>query len=301
MIFFYGEGRLGNQVFQYQALSHIANQDEHIFAVGLEDLQQILDLFGPKVTVLTRNGILKRMIKYLFIPFLLRPLAKHLRLIRYVYEAQEGVPPHHGHSGNLCSRNGVFRGLTFVDGGYYHNASLWKSLFPADLFTINPDLRRAARNYLDSTFGLETRTSFVHVRRGDYQGYKTYGLTDLLLPLDYFRSALIELEQRVGKTHIVFLTDDPQWVEENFRDISDKAIPALDASLDFAIMTECRSAILSNSSFSLAAALMLDKPDLIIAPRFWFGFRVGEWFPPRIEVVHDRLLYLPVLPELTAP
>jgi hypothetical protein len=300
MILFYGEGRFGNQLFQYQALSHIARGQERIIAAGLEDLEQHFELNGPKVAVLTRQGLIKRAVKYLLLPFVLRPLAR-LGLLNYVHELQSGTPPHHGNSGRLCRRNGLLRHITFVDGGYYHNASLWSSLFPLRSSVVNPSLRKAARQYLDSVCGAGLRPTFIHIRRGDYLSYKAYGVSDLTLPLEFYQRALAELERLIGKRPLVFVTDDPQWVQERFREIPDKVIPAFDAPMDFAIMTECGSGILSNSTFSLAAALMMQKPELIVAPRFWFGFRVNRWLPPAIEVAHEKLLYLPVLQASSPP
>jgi hypothetical protein len=77
-------------------------------------------------------------------------------------------------------------------------------------------------------------------------------------------------------------------------------VASFSPALDFAIMTECGSGVLSNSSFSLAAAFMMTSPDLVIAPRYWFGFRVGQWFPPRIQAIHEKLLFLPVLSDALA-
>ncbi len=297
MIFFYGEGRLGNQVFQYHALSTIAKHGECIVAVGLEDLERCFDLRGPRLFVLTRNLALKRVIKYVLNPLVLRPMSKFLRLCNYAFETRCEKPPHPGANGELSLRGGLLNGITFVDGGHYQNSKFWEDLFPTPLLRLNSVLSDAAKKYLNSTCGGETRLTFVHVRRGDYLTHTDYGLEDLSLPADFYRAAIKELESRIGQTRLVFVTDDSQWVEQNFVDLANKTVVSLDAAMDFAIMTECTSAILSNSTFSLAASLMLDKPDIVIAPKYWFGFRVSRWFPPRLKFDHERLLYLSVLPE----
>jgi hypothetical protein len=297
MILFYGEGRLGNQVFQYHALSAIAKAGERIISVGLEDLERCFDLHGPRLFVLTRNRTLKRIVKYVFNPFVLRRLAKTLRLMNYASEARCEQPPHKGASGVLTMRAGLLGNLTFVDGGHYQNSSFWRSLFPTSLLKLNASLGAEARRYLNSACGHGVRLTFVHVRRGDYLTHSDYGLDDLSLPSDFYRIAIRELQARIGQTHLVFVTDDPTWVEQNFGDISQKTIASFDAAMDFAIMTECSSAIVSNSTFSLAASLMLDHPDIVIAPRYWFGFRVFRWLPPHLQFAHDRMIYLSVLPE----
>jgi len=294
MILFYGEGRLGNQIFQYQALSHVAKPGERVLAVGLEDLERSLDLGGARLTVLTRNGVLKRIVKYAMRPLLLRPLSRTLRLFNYAFEERSGIPPRAGASGELSVRRGLLRGLTFVDGGYYQNSSFWSCLFPAASVRIKQPLREVARTYLTSVCGAKQRACFVHVRRCDYLTHTDYGLRDLSLPADYYHAATRELERRLGNTHFVFVTDDPAWVEETFRGIADKSIASFDAPMDFAIMTQCACGILSNSTFSLAAALMMTDPEVVIAPEYWLGFRIREWLPPKIRYRHSKLSYLPV-------
>jgi Glycosyl transferase family 11 len=301
MILFYGEGRLGNQIFQYQALSRIAKPMEQVLAVGLEDLEQAIELNGPKLTLVTRSAAVKRLVKYVAIPLLIRPLARTIRLLNYASETWCGVPPRNGPSGEMSVRVGLIRRVTFVDGGHYQNALLWTTLFPTTLLRIKPALRQAARRYLDSICRAQRRPAFVHVRRADYVTYTSYGLGDLALPAAFYRTAIRELEARIGHIHLVFVTDDPAWVEEHFRDIPAKTIASFTPAMDFAIMTECGSGIVSNSTFSLAAAFMLKTPDLVIAPRYWFGFRVGEWFPPHIQATHEKLLYLPVLTDPRTP
>ena len=300
MILFYGEGRLGNQIFQYQALTQVARPGERILAIGLENLADTLELRGPKVSVLTRRWLLKRIFKYLINPLMLRPLARSLRLIGYVSETRDEDPLHPGPGGSLSRKSGLLRRLTFVDGGHYQDSTLWRDIFPSPQLRVTGRLRSAAARYLKSRSSLG-RAAFVHVRRGDYLGFQTYGLSDLSLPVTYYRTAIKELECRIGRRHLAFVTDDPGWVEENFRDIPDKSIASFDPAMDFAIMAECGGGILSNSTFSLAAAFLLDAPEIVIAPRFWFGYRPGKWLPPRIEVEHEKLIYVPVLGDPPSP
>ncbi len=292
MILFYGEGRLGNQIFQYQALSQIAKPGERIFSVGLEDLHRHLELRGPKLVVLTRNRMLKRIMKYALRPLLLRPMSRTFRLFNYASETSYGVPPNDGASGELLMRTGLFSGFTFVDRGHYQNSCYWPALFPTPLFGIHENLRGSAKRYLESICRERLRPTFVHVRRGDYLTHTDYGLKDLALPDSFYRAAIGELTMRVGRTHLVFVTDDARWVEENFADITDKTIVSLNAEMDFAIMTECAGGILSNSTFSLAAAFMLQNPNIVIAPKYWLGFRVGAWYPPKMHYAHSKLVYI---------
>jgi hypothetical protein len=297
MIIFYGEGRLGNQLFQYHALTRIASTKEQIVAVGLEDLEKSITLVGAPLFVIRLSLTLKRLVKFLLLPLVIRPLSRTLRLINYATETSYKTAAGIGAGGEIEIRAGLFRRVTFVDGGYYQNASHWPTVFPASTVRVNARLRQAARDYLHGIEEIQRRPAFVHIRRGDYLGYSNYGLHDLALPIEFYHRAIDELVRRLGSVHLLFVTDDPAWAEQHFGHIENKTITSSTTELDFAIMTECGSGIVSNSTFSLAAAFMLDKPDLVIAPRYWFGFRVAEWLPPLIKIDHDRVAYLPVISE----
>ena len=295
MIIFYGEGRLGNQIFQYQALNRIARPGETIVAIGLEDLQHSFDLQGAKLLVLNNSLLVKRIFKFIINPVLLFPLARLLRLFNFASEPVTGIPPHAGSSGDLVLRRGLLPFITFVHGGYYQNPSLWNSLFPTKSLKLRTSLQTQVRQYLAEHVPESAMPIFVHVRRGDYQGYSSYGLSDLMLPETFYRRAILSVKEQLPNAHFVFVTDDSRWVTESFADVKEKCVASYNARFDFALMTCCRGGILSNSTYSLCAALLMDNPVLVIAPQYWFGFRVHEWYPPNIQVQNDRVTYLPVM------
>lgn len=295
MILFYGEGRLGNQIFQYQALNSIARPGETIVAVGLEELQQVFELHATRVVVIAGNLFIKRLFKFVINPLLLYPLSRGLRLVNYAEEPASGTGIRKGNSGELRLYRGVFASFTFVNGGYYQNPSLWKAIFPAAALRLNSTLKDAALQYLDNNVPPQRTPIFVHIRRGDYLNFSSYGLNDLALPETFYRNALDHAVQRLRGAWFVFVTDDPRWVAEKFADVEDKCIASFNARFDFSLMAMCRGGILSNSTYSLCAALMIGHPDLIIGPQYWFGFRINQWYPPRIEVAHKSMYYIPVL------
>jgi hypothetical protein len=294
MILFYGEGRLGNQIFQYLALSRIAKTSELVLAAGLEELEGPLDLHGPRLKVLSRDKTIKRLIKYLVVPVLVRPIARTLRLINYAHEIRHQGVPNEG-TGDLALQAGLLRRVTFVDGGYYQKPLDWTPIFPATLVSVKQELRDTARDFLRTVTSCEDRLAFVHVRRNDYLSFSSFGVTDLCLPLSYYRNAIKELRLRVGPCHLIFVTDDKGWVEDNFRDIDKKTIVSSDTITDFSIMAECTDGVLSNSTFSLTAALLLTNPGVVVGPKYWFGFRVSKWLPPSIEIRHERVIYVSVI------
>jgi hypothetical protein len=194
----------------------------------------------------------------------------------------------------MSLQRGLIRSLVFVDGGYYQSADTWRSKFPCTDLKIRHSLLTQARALLGTMPDEGPPKIFVHVRRGDLLDYRTYGLQDIALPEGYYRSAICEATRRMSRPHFVFVTDDAPWVQEHFRDVPEKSIISRSAELDFAIMAECQGGILSNSTFSLAAALLSANAVLILAPLYWFGFRVSEWLPPRIRFDDPKLVYLHV-------
>jgi hypothetical protein len=294
VIFFYGEGRLGNQVFQYQALTRLARKGECVFAVGLEDLHALLQLRDAPVTVVTRNEILKRVIKYGLVPLVLKPLARYLRIFSYAHEPLDGADPYRGFGGAYRLQRGLMHRIVFVDGGFYQNAELSPHIFPLPCAQVRADLRAAAQHFIAAALAPDESPVCVHIRRGDYLGFASYGVADLALPERFYRDAMRSIQTHIPDAHFIFVTDDPEWVTTTFADVARKTVVSNSAVLDFAIMSECRGAILSNSTFSLAAALLMRDPSAVIGPRHWFGFRVGRWLPPRIEFRDPRLIYLQV-------
>jgi len=221
IVLFYGEGRLGNQVFQYLALDHLAGARGRILAVGLEDLGASLDILGAPVTVLTRQPWLKRVIKYLLVPWLLRPVARYLRLCTYAIEASDATAANRAAGSHLAVRQGLVRGIAFVDGGYYQCAAYLTAPLPVTTLRVPAALQAGARASLSkaSSDSSPATQAFVHVRRGDFLTFSTFGQDDLTLPEEYYRSAIAELAGRFGPLHLIFVTDDPGWVQLRFADL----------------------------------------------------------------------------------
>jgi hypothetical protein len=293
LILFVGEGRLGNQVFQYAALSSIAGKNSHVYAAGLEELSQAFELLGPRCSVIPGGVWMKRVFKHLLGPWLLRPLARTLRLISYAREP-ETTGPHGGMNGSLRVQSGLIRGLMFVDGGYYQNSEYWPDVFPPRFLRLRDEWRLEARRVIERARGAAARPIFLHVRRTDYVGFQTYGVSNLLLPPEYFRRAVEEARARIGARRLLIVTDDVAWVERELSDVPDREVISGSPLLDFAVMAECAGGIISNSTFSLSAALFMREPELVLAPEYWFGFRVRQWLPPTIRFEHDRIRYLPI-------
>lgn len=292
MILFYGEGRLGNQLFQYYALAAIARPGERIVAFGLEDLGNCVHLTGPRVVAIRTTLWVKRAIKYLLLPLLLRPISRYGRIIGYGREEAEAMP--------LRISRGMLPRLTFVDGGYYQRPGGWAARFPATLASPTPSSSRAADEYLARNCPPGTVPAFVHVRRGDYIHHAFGREGNLALPTAYYEAAIAHIRGRIANPFFVFVTDDVAWVNSQFQDVLPRSVTSSDTCSDWAVLARCRAGVLSNSTFSLSAALHMADPALLVGPRFWMGFRQAQWNPMGIELDDPRLAYIEV-PATAAP
>ncbi len=119
-----------------------------------------------------------------------------------------------------------------------------------------------------------TNAVALHVRRGDYiknpQVQHEFGPCTL----DYYNSAMTEIEKTmVSPTYFVF-SDDLSWVKENLP-LGDKAVFVKGKDMtdveDLILMSMCQHNIIANSSFSWWSAWLNQNPaKIVIAPTPWF-------------------------------
>ena len=111
----------------------------------------------------------------------------------------------------------------------------------------------------------------AHVRRGDYLKAADY---HLVCGPEYFKGARAELDKRMGKKGVCWITEDAEWVYRNLYKDGDKVISSGDPLVDFVCLQHFKDLILSNSSYSWWAAFINPKSYRwrnICAPNRWFG------------------------------
>lgn len=103
----------------------------------------------------------------------------------------------------------------------------------------------------------------VHIRRGDY---RDLGLD---LPYAYFHEAIEKIGDR--DAFYVFLSDEPDQIENEFSYLPYKYISKQNEIIDFQFLTQANTCVLSNSSFSWWGAYLNSKQATIYAPKNWLG------------------------------
>ena len=125
----------------------------------------------------------------------------------------------------------------------------------------------------------EKQKIFIHMRRGDYRVHKCFGKQDITLPLSYYKTQIDWFNKNLDNSFFVFLSDDIEYVKDNFGGIKNKIISIENMNVDFCIMTLCDGGIMSNSTYSWWGAYFMKNRRNLVAPRYWFGFKSKLEYP----------------------
>jgi hypothetical protein len=134
------------------------------------------------------------------------------------------------------------------------------------IFVIDDNDKKLIRDILPIFKTSNKPITSVNIRRGDYLKNQNY---HNICPYEYFKKSI----DLIGDSYFIFISDDLNWVKENFKNNDNYFFPNLKSDiLDLSIMTMCNNNIISNSSFGWWGAYLNDtKNSLKIAPGQWFG------------------------------
>lgn len=122
---------------------------------------------------------------------------------------------------------------------------------------------------------------FLHVRRGDYLSDPTTNTIHGMCSLQYYVEAFHYIARAVADAHFFVFSDEPTWTRDNLKlpfpiTVVDHNPPGNAHGPgreheDLWLMSQCRHAILANSSFSWWGAwLNPERGRIVIAPQRWF-------------------------------
>jgi hypothetical protein len=127
---------------------------------------------------------------------------------------------------------------------------------------------------------IEPGTCFVHVRRGDYLSYPD---VHPVQPESYYHFAV----KRLAPSCVLIFSDDPAWCVERLKFDVPHEVVLMPDYMTLVMMSQCSSAVISNSTFSWWGAWLADCPT--VAPINWFG--PGATVSAR-DIVPDRWIQL---------
>lgn len=287
---------LGNQMFQY-AFARLLE-----IGYGIDDVRIDISYFdNPGMRKYLDNGIELLNVHY-------KVASKDdLKTIRVPYN--NNTPHHLQHrlvaaSQALLNKNYYFEKTrqyqdvnsilkySYFD-GYWQS---WRYLDPIKEivrkeFTPRNKLSSQSQEYINRYRTCES--VFVGVRRGDYlannKEAKHYGAPSI----EYYERAIKLANERLGNPTFIIFSDDIEWVKQTL-DFTRGGIDTnkieyrtsekiYDNFEEMYVMSSCKHAIVSNSTFNFWGAWLEDNQNkLVIAPKDWFkdGSPI-DIFPPR--------------------
>lgn len=277
IFFWLHQGRLGNLIFQYQAILHVSGEGR-VIAMGSE----FFDLFekSPRFVVLPCPKFLRRYIGRLWV-VLLQWCARQ----NWIGTVQPGCQilfeNFTGETTEIQWKPGWLSGV-YVAKGFFQSPIYMEPMPRLKQECVDAAERRLA------AIPKESRVA-IHIRFGDYVRWPVFGVRGAAcLPAKYYARAMRIIETKVHRPHYVLFSDEPE-----------KALSLLAADCeshrfevtkngstgkDFAMMASCSHAIVSASTFAWWAATLITNPDrILVAPEYWAGFQKGIWFPPGIR------------------
>ena len=127
----------------------------------------------------------------------------------------------------------------------------------------------------------------LHIRRGDYVTNLNANAYHGICDKAYYDKAIDTVLEKNKNAVFFIFTDDPIWVSQNFNVAAKSVIASssdnLDGLQDMYLMTQCKHAIIANSTYSWWAAWLMSNPDkMVIAPLKWhnnISINITDLFP----------------------
>lgn len=119
-----------------------------------------------------------------------------------------------------------------------------------------------------------TNSVSVHIRRGDYLNKKTRDFHGLL-GLEYYKSCIAYMNDKLDNAYFFLFSDDPEWVELNLKDFSENIYIVKCSERpeweDLYLMSSSQHNVIANSSYSWWAAFLNGNRDkIVLGPAKWF-------------------------------
>lgn len=124
-----------------------------------------------------------------------------------------------------------------------------------------------------------TESVFIHVRRGDYLSdtYKTR--FEGTCPIEYYEKAIRDIEQKINNPHFFCFSDDIEWTKNNLTLSNVEFVDwniGINSPLDMYLMSQCKYAIIANSTFSFWGAMLGKQKEIVYYPTKWINSKDGN-------------------------
>lgn len=275
LVLLYRYGRLGNQLFQISACRSIA-PSASIFGVDLEQIDSFICgsriITKPKLLVAAFQIVLRKIGRGRALR-----ISGTNRLFTLIQEASDGYHIKPGLISSIAVIDGFFQRQTF---NLHVHERLGQTLFYQQRFATPLTFRYSANSAVGSR-----KACFVHIRRGDYLQWPSLEYS-AALGLSWYLKAIRSIRSEHANCVDFFVFSDEPSILKSFEGLESVHVKHGTLEQDFQNMSKCDCGILSASTLSWWVAYFIHRKNpsaKLIAPRFWAGWRKGEWFPSGIE------------------
>lgn len=283
VVFWIPQGRLGNQIFQYQAIIHFMPEFKVLtINNGFFDLfQNNNNFYILKIKVKITGFILSNATK-LFRFLSKKGIVGQVRPIRglredYDFELKE-----------LTRSPGLLKNIWYIEGWFQ---------FP-DFMNPKPKIKQEIlskrTNFINSIPRGSTLVA-VHIRFGDFKDWTIFGMKNVTLPKSYYIKAFEKFSNLLDRPSFIIFSDEIETARKFLKNLPYKFyFSSLTSDIeDFAYITFCSHGISSASTFSWWAMSLIKNPKkIVIAPKYWQGFKSRQWYPP--DIIRKDFSYLEV-------
>lgn len=262
MIIFYSDGRLGNQLFQLAFLQKISRPKETILTFNLGKVFEVFDININVSNFEIKGKLFRSFFWRLFIYFF--ETLSSLRVISTIYENLEEV--------KYYKERGLFQSFIYVRTGFFQSEKFFNVEYFFNNIKIKDVYLEKAKNILINIPRTFTKV-FIHVRRGDYLNENYLGIQGIDLPLNYYNIAISLIIKKIPNPYFIILSDDFSFTNISFIKLENKIFSRNDSEVDLAIMTLCQCGVISNSSFSWWGGFLMKEKEIVIMPKYWYGWK----------------------------
>lgn len=263
MIYLVIKGGLGNQLYQLAFTEYMSKKYNLKIFIDTKYLSYNILFNSQRFFSLDKLGLNNyKKCNYFssFIVFCFTNLCKKLNIVKlsifsnYIFIVDD----------SFNDFNQMTKPSFIILNGYFQNLSN-QQIVIKDFILKN----KSILNYKNFMYNFQNKVC-VHIRRGDYLKYMD---TFKVQELKYYIESIRYIKDNIKSPIFLFFSDDKEYVLNNFQidNINSFHISTNNDTDDFLIMSNCSHFIISNSTFSLWAALFSSfNNKLTIYPKNWF-------------------------------
>jgi len=162
---------------------------------------------------------------------------------------------------------------TFIR-GHFINAKYFSAIkeILRHEFQIKSSLSKKSKELIDPI--TSSNSVSIHIRRGDYANERKTNEIHGLIPIDYYKTSIDLISNRIKSPNFYIFSDDITWVKENLQTTQEmhfiEHTNGETAYEDLYMMSQCKHNIIANSGFSYWGAwLNTNEEKIIISPKQW--------------------------------